>query len=235
MRVILVLIFAAALSCRGDEPISGRWEGSIQIPDREQKVIVDLAQNGKGAWIGSVTMPGLSVKGAALTDIALKDSELTFGIKSALNVQRVGPINFKAHLAPNDTLMGDFVEGGNTAPFTLKKTGPAQVEVPPQSTEVSKEIEGEWKGEYEMTGYPRHVTLKLLNHPDGASADFVIVGKKINNLPVDLVTQEGDLLTIDSHETGVSYEGRWQKQSGEIKGTLFQGAVETPLVLRLAK
>ena len=235
MRIILVLIFAAALSCRGDETISGRWEGSIQIPDREQKVIVDLDQDGKGGWIGSVTMPGLIVKGATLMDIALKDSELTFGIKSALNVQRVGPINFKAHLAPNDTLTGNFVEGGNTAPFTLKKTGPAQVELPPRSTEVSKEIEGEWKGEYEMTGYPRHVTLKLLNHPDGASADFVIVGKKINNLPVDLVTQEGDLVTIDSHETGVSYEGRWQKQNAEIKGTLFQGAVETPLVLRLAK
>jgi len=170
-----------------------------------------------------------------LTDITLKDSELTFGIKSALNVQRVGPISFKARLASDDTLTGDFVEGGNTAPFTLKKTGAAQVDAPPHSTAVSKEMEGEWKGEFELMGYPRQVTLKLANHPEGAVAEFVIVGKKINNFPVDLVTQEGNLLTIDSHDAGVSYEGQCRKESGEMKGTVSLGALELPLILRRAK
>jgi hypothetical protein len=65
--------------------------------------------------------------------------------------------------------------------------------------------------------------------------DFVIVGKKTTNLSVDLVTQEGNSLTIDSHDAGISYEGRFNKEASEIKGTFIQGAIELPLVLRRGK
>ena len=127
------------------------------------------------------------------------------------------------------------MQAGNTAPFTLEKTGPPQVELPVRSTSIAKEFEGEWKGEYELFGYPRHVTIKLANRADAASAEFVVVGKKTNSLPVDLVTQEGSFVRIDSHEIGISYEGRFRKESGEINGTFIQGGLELPLVLRRAK
>ena len=108
------------------------------------------------------------------------------------------------------------------------------METPPQSTPISKELEGEWKGEYEMYGYPRHVTVKLVNRDaEGAAAKFVIVGRKTNNLAVDLVTQEGDLVTIDSHEIGISFEGRLR--NGKLAGAIRQGAIETPLVLERTK
>jgi hypothetical protein len=98
---------------------------------------------------------------------------------------------------------------------------------------VATELEGEWKGDYEMLGYTRHVSIKFANHPDGATADFVVVGRKHNVLPVDLVTQEGDLVKVDSHEMGFSFEGRLQ--SGKLTGAIRQGAIETPLVLVRAK
>ena len=44
VRLIAVLIVAAALPCRAEDAISGRWEGSARIPDDELPVIVDLAQ-----------------------------------------------------------------------------------------------------------------------------------------------------------------------------------------------
>ncbi|MGE5212518.1 MAG: hypothetical protein ACM3NN_02365, partial [Nitrospirota bacterium] len=93
--------------------------------------------------------------------------------------------------------------------------------------------EGEWKGDYEMLGYTRHVSINFANRPDGAKADFVIVGRKHNVLPVDLVTQEGDLVTVDSHETGFTFEGRLK--NGELTGAIRQAAMETPLVLVRAK
>jgi|SRR6266404_896474 len=234
MRLILAFLFASVLICRADEAVSGRWQGSVQIPERELNVVVDLAQNKSGMWIGSIILIGLDVKGAALGDIVSKDSELSFTLKHALGAARVGPAQFKGHLDANGTLKGDFLQSGNTAPFILKKTGPSQVEFPPRSTAIAKELEGEWKGNYELFGYPRHVTIKLTNHEaEGARAEFVVVGKKTNNLPVDFVTQGGDFLTIDSHETGISYEGRFV--TGEIKGTFTQGPIEVPLVLRRSK
>jgi hypothetical protein len=49
-------------------------------------------------------------------------------------------------------------------------------------------------------------------------------------LPVDHVAQEGEFITIDSHETGLSFEGRARK--GEIQGTILQGPIEVPVTLR---
>jgi hypothetical protein len=236
MRLIATLLFASALLCDAGEIAAGRWEGSIQIPGRELKVFVDLAQDKAGTWIGSVILPGLDVKGAALADIVVKDSEAAFAIKSALSGAQIGQAKFQARLNAKGALAGDFLQAGNTAPFVLEKTGPPQVELPPQSTAVGKELEGEWIGEYELLGYPRHVTIRLTNHGGGpATVEFVVVGKKTNNLPVDLVTQQDDFLRIESLDTGINYEGRFRKDAGEITGTFEQGPVEIPLVLHRAK
>jgi hypothetical protein len=234
MKPALILFFAGAMLCHAEETVAGRWEGKIQIPERELKLIVDLAQDNAGAWSGSIIIPGLNVKGATLADITLKGSDISFTIKSVLASPDSGLVKLTGRLTGDTTVAGNFLQGGNSAPFTLQKIGPPQVERATRSTALGKELEGEWKGEYELFGYKRQVTLKLASHQDeGATAEFVVVGKRINNLPVDLVTQEGDFLTVDSHETGLSYEGRLRK--GELAGAIVQAGIETPLVLHRAK
>jgi hypothetical protein len=233
MRVAFILLLASAFISRADENAAGRWEGTVQIPGRQLTLIVDLAaeSGGGGGWEGSITIPGLGLKGVPLSDISLKGADIVFSIKSALADQRTGPAKFNARLGRDGKLTGDFVQGGNTAPFALEKSGPPQVEVPPRSTSIAREIEGEWTGGYELFGYPRKVTIKLQNRgPDGATAEFVIVGRKENKLPVDRVVQQGEFVTVDSHETGLSFEGRARKD--EIQGTIFQGPLEIPVTLR---
>ena len=66
VRLIAILMVAAALPCRGEDVISGRWEGAARIPDEELNVIVDLAQQ-NSVWVGSIIIPGLGVKGTPLT------------------------------------------------------------------------------------------------------------------------------------------------------------------------
>jgi hypothetical protein len=226
VQLIAILIVASALPCRAEDTISGRWEGTAQIPYDELNLIVDLSQE-NGAWVGSIIIPGLGLKGAPLTDIKIQSQDVSFAVKGALGIQ------LKLRLDANNEMAGNFEQAGNRAPATLQKTGPPQVEYPLRNTPVAKELEGEWKGDYEMLGYTRHVSIKFANHPDGATADFVIVGRKHNVLPVDLVTQEGDLVTVDSHEIGFSFEGRLR--DGKLTGTIRQGAIETPLDLARAK
>ena len=231
--VIAAALFGCVSICRAAENMAGRWEGSAQIPGRELMLIVDLSEE-SGAWTGSVTIPGLGVKGRPLKDIVVKGSEASFAIKSGSG--RSLEATLKAHLTGTGMMSGDFVQAGNTAPFVLKQTGPPQVEVPLRSTSISQQLEGEWTGDYEIFGSARQVTIKLVNRgADGATADFVIVGKKTTNLPVDLVRQEGDLLMIDSPDTGISYEGRLNKEAAEIKGAFIQGPIELPLILHRAK
>jgi hypothetical protein len=163
----------------------------------------------------------------SLNDIRVQPPDVNFAVKG-------GPgIELKLRLDANNKLAGNLEQAGNRAPATLQKTGPPQVEYPPRNTPVAKELEGEWKGDYEMLGNTRHVSIKFANHADGAAADFVVVGRKHNVLPVDLVTQESDLVTVDSHEMGFSFEGRLR--DGKLTGAIHQGAIETPLVLVRAK
>ena len=71
----------------------------VQIPGRQLTLIVDLAAESSGrGWKGSITIPGLGIKGAPLSDVALKGSDIVFSIKSALADQRTGPAKFFLHL-----------------------------------------------------------------------------------------------------------------------------------------
>jgi hypothetical protein len=227
LRLVAIVVLATAVASRAEEAISSRWEGTAHIPGDDLPLIVDLAQE-NGAWIGSIIIPGLDVKGAPLTDIKVKPPDVSFSVKGTLGIQ------LKLQLDGNGKMTGNFEQAGNRAPATLQRTGPPQVEQPPRNTPVAKELEGEWKGDYEMLGYTRHVSIKFTNRgPNGAAAEFVIVGRKHNNLPVDLVTQEGDLITVDSHDIGFSFEGRLR--NGKLTGVIRQVATETPLVLERAQ
>lgn len=233
MRLFAIILLAGAALCQAAETAAGRWEGIAQIPGNELRLIVDLSDDGGKEWTGSIVVPGFSVKGAPLVDLHVRGGDLEFAIKGALGNQRVGRAEIKAHLTTDGHLAGEFKQGGNSAPFVLTRTGPAQVDAPPRSTAVARELEGEWKGDYEMMGYARHATMKFSNRDAGGAAlEFTIVGKKVNNVPVNLVTQDDDFVTVKSDEFGITFEGRFNKAAGELKGTLSQGSLEAPLVLR---
>jgi hypothetical protein len=232
MRLIFLFIFASALISRAEDKASGRWEGLVQIPGRELKVVVDLAKTEDSQWQGSLIVPGLNLPATQLVDIAVQDPDASFGMKTGQGLNAT----FKGHFNADGTFSGDFRQGGNRAPFALKKTGAPQVVTLLRSTPVTKDIAGEWKGEYQIFGSPRHVTLRLANGAkNSATAEFIVVGKKVNNLPVDVVRQEGDLVNIESNQTGIGYEGRVNKDANEIKGTFIQGPIELPLVLHKSK
>jgi hypothetical protein len=227
-----LLLSLSAFACGAKAP-EGRWEGSVQIPGREQPLIVDLAPTSTGAWAGSIIIPGLGIKGAALTNVRVTDSDLSFDVDGALRMAPYGAAQFKARLIGDDGLAGEMSEGGNVAKFSLRRVAPAQVELATQSTSVAHAIEDQWIGDFELGGYPRHVTITLENKPDGvATAKFVVVGKQTTDLPVDLVVEEGNLLRIESQLYKVTFEGRFVDAAGEIRGVFELGPNEVPLVLR---
>jgi hypothetical protein len=228
MRSLGVIFLFLALAGQAAESPAGRWEGATQIPGRDLPLVIDLAKDGAGKWSGSVILPGFGVKGAPLSDIKVNLPELSFKVSDVL-----GGIAIQGRLTANDRVTGEFQQGGNKAPLALKRTGPAQVELAAVSTRVTSELEGEWKGNYELGGYPRYVTLRFANQNEGAAkVEFIIVGKRTNNIPVDLITQEENYLVLQSRPTQITVEGRYRKETEEIKAMFQQGPFEAPLVLR---
>jgi len=211
----------------------GRWVGTVQIPGRELPIVVDLRADPAGAWAGSIIVPGLGVKGAALKDITVKDGDIAFALASALGSRTQAPPSFEARLDSADTMTGRMREAGLEASFKLARSGPAQVEAPPASTPVSRALEGEWAGEFELGGYPRHVTIAFENHGGGvATAQFLIVGKQRNVLPVELVVQDGAFVRVESPSMQINFEGSLAPDSTELRGVVELGLLEIPLALR---
>ena len=222
----LAFLVLIAVLCRAAEPAEGRWEGTIEIPGTPLAAVIDLAQSA-GAWIGSATVPGFT-KGAPLADIVVRDSAVSFTLKGAL-----GDPKFSGRVDAG-AFDGSFVQAGNSAAFHLRQAGAPQVDLPRHSTAVAAELAGEWLGEFTLGGNRLKASLKLTNQAAGAAAaQFVITGKRETNIPIDLVRQEGDFLTVVSSQYRISFEGRWQKD--ELNGTFAQGPIESPLSLRRAR
>jgi hypothetical protein len=238
MRFIIVafIYFAYSIAGHAATDAAGRWSGSIKIPGNELEIVVDLNRDSGGVWMGSITIPGLSMKGAALGDIVIDAGRAKFAVATAMGPAQNGQGTFAAHLDSADSMSGEFSQAGNTAAFVLKRAGAAQVDLPPKSTPIARQLEGQWIGDYNgIGGYPRHVTITLSNHDKaGATAEFVVVGKQTTNLPVDMVIHEGSLLRIQSGQTGINFEGRVAADSSDIAGTFEQGPFEFPLTLRRA-
>jgi hypothetical protein len=234
MRRIAILVASiSALACAAAPPPAGRWEGRVHIPGRDLTLVVDLAQDAAGAWIGSMVIPGFDVKGAPLGHLKVNASTVAFDAGNALGVAPDGPATFTAHLDGREVMQGELRQGGNTAAFTLRRAGEAQVELPPRSTAVAREVEGKWVGEYEFGGYPRHVTVDIANHgASPATAEFVVVGKRETRLPIDLVAEDDGVLRIECSTYQIVFEGRIHDDTHRIDGTFVQGPYEVPLVLR---
>jgi hypothetical protein len=237
MRQLLLVLLAwlPLLAHAAAPPPEGRWEGRVEIPGNELPLIVDLARTSTGSWAGSIVIPGLGIKGAALANLVVTDVEVSFDLGNVLGTPS-GAAQFKAQAVTTDRMTGEMRQAGNVAKFALAKRGPAQVDAPPRSTAVARELEADWVGEFELGGYPRKVTITLENHAGGAaSAKLVIVGKRVNDLPVDLVVQQGPVLRIESQTTQIVFEGRLREGADEIRGAIELSSVELPLTLRRAK
>ncbi len=225
--------FVATTPSAATSTVQGRWEGEVLVPGAPLALIVDVTRGGGSSWTGSVIMPGLGIKGAPLGDIKVGYAELTATLSGALRAGGATPPRINVHLTTSGDLKGDFEQGGNSAPLTLRRTGEAQVDLAPKSTAVAGGLVGAWTGRFELGGYPREVTLTLSNHPEStATAELLIVGKRTTQVPIDLVVQDAQFLKIESDQAGITFEGRWSAQASEIQGSIQVGPFEVPLVLR---
>jgi len=233
--IVTLLAVVPALASAGAPLPEGRWQGTVSIPGRELPIVVDLKPDAAGTWTGSIILTGLGVKGAVLRDIVVKQGDVAFAVATALGTETQPPPTFEARLEADNVMTGMMREAGLEAPFKLARSGPPQVEAPPASTPVGRALEGEWTGEFELGGYPRHVTITFENHGSkAATAVFRIVGKQDNRLPVERVVQDGAFVRVESPAAQIHFEGRLVPETNELRGIVELGPMEIPLALRRA-
>ena len=220
--------FSAAGLAQTTPPAAGRWEGTIKTERADLPIVVDLAPGRGGAWIGSMSATGSTSIDVPLGDLAVKGTS----------------VRFTAYLPVLATFDGTLTEGGTISgtassslgetTFQLKRTGDAQVKVPPPSSPLTKEFTGSWEGTLEAGGRTRRIGLRLSAAGDGTAKGILIALDRDNlEIPFTTVTIKGKELNLETRALSGTFRGTLGAD-GEIAGEWDQGTMHAPLVFKPA-
>ena len=122
MLAILLTTPSWVLSADVIPSIAGHWEGTIQLPGTSLTILIDFSSKSDGSWGGAISIPAQGAKELPLSNITIHGEEATFDLPGV-----PGEPKFKGKLMDGATkIAGDFVQSGQTFPFTLeRKASPA--------------------------------------------------------------------------------------------------------------
>jgi hypothetical protein len=229
--IVAALLLGPASSLRAQTAVdpSGHWEGTLQAPNMEVKVEIDLARNGKGELAGTFGEPSQRVKGLPLSTVVVENRSVRIVVKGGPDAA-----TFVATLsADGKSMSGDVEQGGMSMPFSLTRTGEAQFAPAPKNAAIGKELEGTWNGTLEVGGRQERIVLKMANQPDGSATGTIVDldGSGVE-LPIAM-TQKTSNVTIDVASVGASYVAVLNGGT-ELAGTWKQGSLELPLTFKRA-
>jgi len=228
--VALLVVFAPSVLAQPAVDPSGHWEGSVQIPNMELKIEIDLTKDSQGKFAGTFGIPAQSVKGLPLSTVAVEGQSVRFEVKAGPESSTfVGALS-----ADGKSIAGEASQGGHAAPFSLTRTGDAKIATVPKSAAIGKELEGTWNGTLEAGERKMRLVLKMANGTDG-SATGTIVSLDGSGVEIPIAMKQKDSsLTIDVPTVGVSYVGVLNAAGTELVGTWTQRATPLPLTFRRA-
>jgi hypothetical protein len=208
---------------------AGHWEGKVILPNQEVKLVVDIAKNASGAWVGTIGAPGTSMLDVPLVQLRVEEATVHF----AATVPQLS--TFEGTLsAKGDSLAGSATDPRGSAPFTLARTGDAKVNLPAVSSALTKEFEGVWEGASSANGQTRHLVLRLAPGTDGlATASLLSVENGSGELPATTVTIKGKELLIEIRSVTASLHGTLG-ESGELGAEWVQGPVRLAVTFKRA-
>jgi hypothetical protein len=226
----LVLLPASFLLAQTAVDPSGHWEGTVQVPNMELKIEIDLAKNSKGELAGTFGNPARGIKGLPLSTIVVEGRSIRFVLKAGTEVSTfVGVIS-----SDGKSISGDASQGGDSVPFSLTRTGEARIAPAPKSPPIGKELEGTWNGTLEAGERQMRLILKMANQPDG-TATGTIVSPDGSGVEIPIaMTQKASSLTVDVPSVGISYVGVLNAAGTELVGTWTEGSAVLPLTFRRA-
>ncbi len=220
MALAIVVLTAASASAQtpAADP-SGHWKGTIEIPNTPADFELDIAKNARGELYGTATT-GADRLTIPLQKISLEGRRVTFYARSDQPMQ--------ADISESGTLAsGTATLAGYRLPFSMGRTGEAQIDPQPTSPAVSKQLEGVWKGAVSAGGAQYHFVVTVENHPGGgATATSVSVDEGGLMLPLTVV-QDGANVKFEARNIPVTFTGTLNPTGTELTGTYTQGAPAT--------
>jgi CubicO group peptidase (beta-lactamase class C family) len=200
---------------------AGDWHGLLSItPTAQLRVVLHLKPGAAGGLDGAFDSPDQSVFDIPLSDVAVKDGQLTFAAPS-LKATFAGTWDGAAH-----AWTGAWSQGGRDFPIAFTAGG-----VAPAPTAAG--LDGEWDGTLSMgTGLYLRLAFHIATGPHGTLATMDSVDQGAYGAPVTAVSRDGDHVRIEMKAIGAVFEGQYAADGPRLAGVFTQGGAPIPLVLK---
>jgi hypothetical protein len=227
----LIIVSSAGVFAQSAPDPTGHWEGTITAPFGQIDFELDVAKDAAGSLVATYGQKAQGLRGLPLSNVALDSRILTFVL---MNGGPGGGVFTAEILAGGTAMAGEVVATNGTVPFSLNRTGDAQIDPPVRNAAVSKALEGRWSGTMEAGGRQIGLILTIENRADGtASAVIAQVDRPALQLPA-LLKETGTSVAMDVKATSGSFAGTVNSAGTEITGTWTQGGGSLPLAFQRA-
>ena len=218
---------SALSSAQTAAPAAAHWAGTIHMEKRELAVVIDLAKNHAGAWIGSLSIPGSTTVDTPLEAVAVDGASVRFSARVPVVATFSGSLS-----ADGSSLAGVAANAEGETSFQLTRTGEPNVKLPPPSSRLPKAFARNWVGTTEADGKTKHVGLRLTPGPDGvAQAMLIAIDHDNLEIPITTVTIQDRQLQFESRAISGSFRGMLG-DNGEITGEWSEATKRLPLTFR---
>ena len=227
MRRAILCFFVFTLSAIGaaaaQSPITGDWNGVIDVGEAHIHLILHLHELSNGLLDGTLDSPDQGAMDLPISSIAFKDKKLIF-IVSAGNASYLGALS-----DDGNTVKGVWSQS-KSFPLDFKRAAPA-----PAATAAPTPVDGTWAGS--LTAGPSQLRLifHIANTPAGLTATIDSPDQNRSGLPTTSTTLTGNNLDIEIEPIKGSFKGSLQPDHQSITGTWAQGGNSFPLTLNLVK
>jgi hypothetical protein len=160
----------------------------------------------------------------------VSDSSVSFSL-----IAGPGDPRFQGKLSEDgNTISGEFTQGDNSFPFSIKRTGEAKVYVPPKNAALPERFTGKWEGTLDSMGTTLHLVFNLANKDGAATGTIDSPDQSAIGLPMSQITVSENTIKITVQLVGGGYTGKMDEDGKVLTGEWSQAGNTLPLVLKKA-
>jgi hypothetical protein len=222
------LAVAVSAQAQSTADLSGHWEGTVNLPNFQLPLAIDIARGEPGGFVGTLTNDADGIAGLPLKTVTLDGRLVQFVIASGSGLQEYNGVL----MSDGHSISGAFSVNGLSAPIDFTRTGDAKIDRP-TSAPIEKAIEGSWNGTLDVGGKSMRVVVTLTNHADGTSTGTVINldGGSVA-IPISRIAQQGSQVTLEIRVVSGSYVASLSADGAELAGTWTEKSFSAPMTLR---
>lgn len=203
-----------------DPALAGYFEGTLDIPGRPLRFGLEISLDGEKYTL-TARSPDQGNAPIPVSDFSVTPQKLEFKIPR-LNISYSGKFDAK-----KDKVRGTFFQGVRI-PLNMERQNPKAA----KPNFLDPDLAGKYEGALKFPGQKLRFVLELSSDDGKCEAAAFSPDQSDKPIPVEKFSFTPEKCEFAIESLGIAFEGKADKNSGEIKGRFTQHGAKIPLTLK---